>query len=224
MKSDSDIKIGPSILSADFARLGEQVREAEVGGGDYVHLDVMDGRFVPNISFGPLVVKAVRQHTRLPLYTHLMIVEPERYIPDFVNAGSDMIQVHQETCPHLHRTLQQIRALGVKASVVINPATPVCQIEEVLEDVDCILVMTVDPGFGGQKFIPNTLRKIRELRQMLDERGLSTDLEVDGGIDAQTVPLVVNAGATALVAGKAVFGTSEGVSKAISRLRKSLEH
>lgn len=222
MKSKPPVQVAPSILSADFSRLGDQVREAEMAGADYIHVDVMDGRFVPNITVGPLVVRALRRITSLPLPTHLMIVEPERYIADFVAAGSDWVLVHQETCPHLHRTIQQIRALGARAGVAINPATPAASLADILEEVDSVLVMTVNPGFGGQEFIRSTLKKIRQVRCMLDELGSAAALQVDGGIDQRTAPLVVEAGATVLVAGQAIFGTNETVAVAISRLRKSI--
>ncbi len=213
------IKIAPSILSADFARLGEQVAEAEAGGGDYIHVDVMDGHFVPNITIGPLVVKAVRRSTRLPVDVHLMIESPERYLADFCAAGADNLSVHVETCPHLHRTIHQIKELGCRAGVVLNPSTPVVALEEVLPDVDLVLVMTVDPGFGGQVFIEGTLSKIQRVRAMLDAQGSEAEIEVDGGIDPKTASRVAAAGATVLVAGSAVFGAPEGIAEAISCIR-----
>ena len=216
------VKIAPSILSADFARLGEQVAEAEAAGADYIHIDVMDGHFVPNITVGPLVVEAVRQTTRLPLDVHLMIEAPERYIARFAKAGADILTVHVEACPHLHRVVQQIKGLGVKAGVSLNPATPLGSLEEILGDVDLVLVMTVNPGFGGQEFIAGMLSKIRRLRRMLDERGLKCELEVDGGINAETAPEVVAAGANVLVAGQAIFGAEEGVAEAMRRIRESV--
>jgi len=216
------IKIVPSILSADFARLGEQVREAEAAGADGIQIDVMDGHFVPNITVGPLVVEAVRRVTRLPLEAHLMIENPDRYVADFATAGADLIIVHQEVSPHLQRIVQHIKDLGKRAGVAINPATPVMVLEEILECLDLVLVMTVNPGFGGQEFIPGTLPKLRRVRQMLAQRGLACDLEVDGGIHAVTAPLVVAAGANVLVVGNAIFGDGEGVAAAMRRLRRAL--
>lgn len=199
------VRIAPSILSADFGRLAEEVKAIEAAGADYVHVDVMDGRFVPNITIGPLVVEAVKRATTLPLDVHLMIVEPEKYIDDFAKAGAAIITVHQETCPHLHRTLQQIRNAGAKPSVVLNPSTPLSAIEEVLGEVSQVLLMSVNPGFGGQAFIPSTVDKVKRLRAMLDARGLAVDIEVDGGINPTTAKQVVAAGANVLVAGNAVF-------------------
>ena len=216
------VKIAPSILAADFARLGEQVAEAEAAGADYIHIDVMDGHFVPNITVGPLVVEAVRRATKLPLDVHLMIEAPERYSARFAEAGADIITVHVEACPHLHRLVQQIKGLGVKAGVSLNPATPLSSLEEILGDVDLVLVMTVNPGFGGQEFIAGTLSKIRRLRKMLDERGLQCELEVDGGINAETAPQAVAAGANVLVAGEAIFGAEEGIAEAMRRIRESI--
>jgi ribulose-phosphate 3-epimerase len=216
------VLIVPSILSADFARLGEQVQQATSGGADRLQVDVMDGRFVPNITVGPLIVEAVRRHTRLPIETHLMIVEPERYVADFAAAGADVLIVHQEASPQLHRTVELIKRLGKRAGVAINPATPLAAIQEILDAVDLVLVMTVDPGFGGQSFIQSTLPKLERLRAMLDTRGLIADVEVDGGIHAQTAPLAVRAGATVLVAGSAIYGDPDGPEAAIAKLRASV--
>jgi len=213
------VRIAPSILAADFTRLGEQIAEAQAGGADSIHVDIMDGRFVPNITMGPLVVAAARRATSLPLDVHLMIVEPERHIPAFVEAGADIISVHVETCPHLHRVVQQIRELGAKPAVVLNPHTPAVLVEEILPEVDMVLVMTVNPGFGGQQFIPLTLRKIRQVRAMITELGRPIDVQVDGGIDRQTAPLVVAHGANVLVAGTSIFGAAEGIRGAIAGLR-----
>jgi ribulose-phosphate 3-epimerase len=209
----------PSILSADFARLGAQVAEAQAGGADRVQVDVMDGRFVPNITVGPLVVEAVRRNTTLPIEAHLMIVEPERYLDDFAAAGADIIIVHQEVSPHLNRTVQRIHQLGKRAGVAINPATSLTVLQEILGDVDLVLCMTVNPGFGGQEFIPSMLNKIERLRALISQHGSSCDLEVDGGIHAETAAQVVRAGANALVAGSAVYGDKDGVAAAIQRLR-----
>jgi len=203
------LRIAPSILSADFARLGDEVRAAEAAGADYIHIDVMDGRFVPNITVGPLVVAAVRAVTKLPLDVHLMIVEPERYLEAFARAGADILTVHIETSPHLHRTVQQIRALGKRASVSLNPHTPLDGLEVVLPDLAMVLLMTVNPGFGGQKFIEGVVPKIRALWAEIDRRGLDVDIEVDGGVSPETVRTVVDAGANVLVAGSAVFGQAD---------------
>lgn len=214
--------IVPSILSADFARLGEQVEAAQSGGADRIQIDVMDGRFVPNITVGPLIVEAVRRHTTLPLEAHLMIVEPERYVEQFAQAGADLIIVHQEVSPHLHRTIEQIKRFGKKAGVAINPATPLAMVQEILGDVDLILCMTVDPGFGGQSFIPSTLPKVERLRTMIAQHNAHCDLEVDGGIAPDTVAAVVRAGANVLVAGSAVYGHPQGVAAGIAALRAAI--
>ncbi|MDP4112009.1 MAG: ribulose-phosphate 3-epimerase [Bacillota bacterium] len=215
------IKVAPSILSADFAALGNEIKDVEKGGADCIHIDVMDGRFVPNITIGPLIVEAVRPVTDLPLDVHLMIEEPDRYIPAFAKAGADILSVHAEACPHLHRTIQLIKEQGVKAGVVLNPHTPVQVIEHVFDDLDLVLLMTVNPGFGGQKFIHSVLPKIKEVKRMADEKGKKDLLiEVDGGVNKETAPLVIEAGANLLVAGSAVYGQSDR-KKAISEIRGS---
>lgn len=210
--------IAPSLLSADFGRLTDEVRAIERAGADLAHLDVMDGRFVPNITFGPAVVAAMKRSTDLPLDVHLMIVEPERHIDAFVAAGADRVSVHAETCPHLHRTLQQIRRAGAMPAVALNPSTPLCMVEEVLGEVGMVLVMSVNPGFGGQAFIESSLDKIRRLRAMADARGLSIDIEVDGGVSDRNASLLLAAGANVLVAGSYVFGQSD-YAAAITSLR-----
>jgi len=212
-------RIAPSILAAKFEILGEELASIEAGGADLVHVDVMDGRFVPNITIGPLVVEAVRRATSLPLDVHLMIVEPERYVEDFVHAGAATVGVHVETCPHLHRTLAQIREAGARACAVLNPSTPASAVEPVLGDLDQVLVMTVNPGFGGQKFIESTLPKIETLRRWIDERGLDVALEVDGGVDAATVGRAARAGADLFVAGTAVFRAQDR-GQAIAELKR----
>ena len=219
MTTERIIKIAPSILSADFGRLGEQVAEAEQGGADAIHIDIMDGNFVPNITMGPMIVDAIRSWTSLPFDLHMMVDAPERYIDDFAGAGADIITVHAEACRHLHRTVHQIREAGKKPSVAISPATPVSAIEEVIADLDQTLVMTVNPGFGGQAFIPSMLDKIARVRALIDERGLSTDLQVDGGISASTAASVVAAGANVLVAGSAVYSDRMTVAEGIAAIR-----
>lgn len=201
--------IAPSILSADFSRLGEEIRTVEAAGADWIHIDVMDGHFVPNITMGPLVVEAVRRVTKLPLDVHLMIETPDRYIADFARAGADLITVQVETCVHLHRSVQLIREAGVRPGVALNPATPLATIEWVLADVDFVLVMSVNPGFGGQQFIPSSLEKIAQLRMMIQTRGLSTLIQVDGGVNAGTIGAVAAAGADVFVAGSAIFGSPD---------------
>lgn len=217
------VKILPSILSADFRCLGQQIEEVERVGADAIHVDVMDGRFVPNITIGPFIVEAVRKSTTLPLDVHLMIVEPERYLADFAHAGADTLLVHQETCPHLHRTIEQIKQLGKKAGVVLNPSTPVSTLEEILPVVDQILIMSVNPGFGGQSFIESSVDKVRRLRRLLNDCGSHAAIEIDGGIDTKTAPRVVTAGATMLVAGSAVFRALGGPGEGVQGLRKSIE-
>ena len=213
------VKLAPSILAADFAHLGKHVGEAEQAGADRIHVDVMDGHFVPNISMGVPIVASLRRVTRLPLEIHLMITDPDLFLDAFTEAGSDAFLVHWEGNNHLHRTLQHVKVLGKRVSVAINPATPAVVLEEVLQDVDQVLVMTVNPGFGHQRFIHTTLPKIRRVRQMINELKPGCDLEVDGGIDATTAPLVVSAGANVLVAGSAIFGEGDGVGAAMQRLR-----
>ena len=216
------IKLAPSILSADFSRLGEQVAEAEEAGADYIHVDVMDGHFVPNLTIGPVVVDALRARTKLPLDVHLMISEPERWVPEFASAGASIITFHAEATPHLHRTVQYIKERNVRAGISINPGTSAQAIEEMLPFVDLVLVMSVNPGFGGQSFIAESIAKLEKLRHMLDAAGSFAELEVDGGINEKTAARVVQAGATVLVAGSAIFNKRESVASALRRLRDSV--
>ena len=222
MATDRRVKIAPSILSADFSRLGEQVKEASEGGADAIHVDIMDGQFVPNLTMGPMIVAAIRPWTTLPLDVHMMIAAPDRFISRFVEAGADIITVHAEACTHLHRVVQQVRDSGARVGVAINPATPVSAVEQVLADLDQVLVMTVNPGFGGQVFIESVVEKIRSVRELLDRRQSPADLEVDGGINADTARVAVEAGARILVAGSAVYNQQASVAEAISGLRASI--
>src|SRR5215467_3408143 len=217
------IKLAPSILSADFACLGKQVAEAEQAGADRIHVDIMDGHFVPNISIGAPIVQSLRQVTRLPLETHLMISDPDFFLDEFTEAGSDSFLVHWEGNNDLHRTVQRIKALRKRVGVVINPATPATVLDEILQDVDQVLVMTVNPGFGHQRFIHTMLPKIRRVREMIDDVGRDCDLEVDGGIDATTAPLVIDAGANVLVSGSAIFSDGKGVIAAMNGLRAAMD-
>lgn len=213
------VKIAPSILSADFSKLGEEIVDVERGGADYIHVDVMDGHFVPNITIGPLIVDAIRPITKLPLDVHLMIENPDQYIPSFVKAGADIITVHVEACKHLHRTIHLIKSLGVKAGVVLNPATSVEAIKHVITDVDMVLLMTVNPGFGGQSFIENVLPKITEVKELCIDSNPTLEIEVDGGVNEETAKRCIAAGANVLVAGSAIYNKKDR-KEAIARLRE----
>ena len=222
MAEEPRIKYAPSILAADFGRLGEQVAEATEAGADYIHVDVMDGQLVPNLTAGPVIVSAIRPWTSLPLDVHLMIQEPDRLIPRFAEAGAGIITVHPEACLHLHRVIYQIKDLSVRAGVSLNPGTPISVLDDVLSDLDLVMVMTVNPGFGGQKYIETMTEKIARMRQRLDELGSEAELEVDGGISAATAPGAVEAGARVLVAGSAVFNNRESVAQGLGRIKASV--
>ncbi|MFK9092380.1 ribulose-phosphate 3-epimerase [Bacillus salipaludis] len=212
------VKIAPSILSADFSKLGEEILAVEKGGADYIHIDVMDGHFVPNITIGPLIVEAIRPITKLPLDVHLMIENPDQYIAAFANAGADYITVHVEACRHLHRTIQNIKSFGIKAGVVLNPATSVETIQHVIGDIDMVLLMSVNPGFGGQTFIPEVLPKIRKVKEMAEQKGMNLEIEIDGGVNPETARQCMEAGANVLVAGSAIYNQPD-YAKAISQIR-----
>jgi len=212
------VKIAPSILSADFSKLGEEILAVEKGGADYIHVDVMDGHFVPNITIGPLIVEAIRPITKLPLDVHLMIENPDQYIEAFAKAGADYITVHVEACRHLHRTIHHIKSFGVKAGVVLNPATPIELIQHIIGDVDMVLLMSVNPGFGGQQFISEVIPKIRQVKNLVDQKGLKVEIEIDGGVNSETAKLCIEAGANVLVAGSAIYN-EEDYALAISLIR-----
>ncbi|MBW1823413.1 MAG: ribulose-phosphate 3-epimerase [Deltaproteobacteria bacterium] len=216
-------KLSPSILSADFSRLKDEIQAVEEAGADYIHIDVMDGHFVPNITIGPMVVEAVKKITSLPLDVHLMISDPDKYIEDFIKSGSNLLSVHVETCPHLQRTVTYIRDKGVKPAVVLNPSTDLYTLEYTLEEVDMVLLMTVNPGFGGQKFIPGMIPKIKKLRRLIDESQLSVELEVDGGINLENIGLVSQAGADVVVSGSAVFKSAD-CRETVREMKKKMEN
>lgn len=216
------MKLAPSVLSADFANLLNSCKKVENAGCEYLHLDVMDGHFVPNITFGAPIIKNLRKDIKMVFDAHLMITDPDKFIPDLVDAGCDIITVHQEACTHLHRTIQNIKSYNVKAGVVLNPATPVEMIKHILPDVDMVLLMSVNPGFGGQKFIPEVLEKVKTLRKMIDERGLDIEIEVDGGVNSQNIKSLVDAGADVLVAGSAIFN-NEDIDLAVMNLRNAVK-
>lgn len=219
--SDNVIKIAPSILAADFARLGEQVQEAQAAGADLIHIDIMDGRFVPNITMGPLVVEAVAKVAAIPLDVHLMIVEPEKFVQRFADSGAETISVHVEACRHLHRVLDQISAAGCGAGVALNPHTPAAAIGEIMDMLRIVNVMTVNPGFGGQQFINGTLLKIRDLRRLVDKLGVDIEIEVDGGINSDTIGAAIRAGASVAIAGTCVFKHEDGIAAGIAELRQA---